>query len=532
MRREPDVQQIIDTIRNILNEKSPSNCEWEAVFESFNDWVVLHCHAHEDSDSLWVCSKLYPEARIADLKLETEYPSTAYYLSGSNNIDHVEPSWGIEESFSNSELPLYFWRSFHGRRKGDEHYYELNQLVLHLLDLHKIEGSQDESYGTLDELGETEKVIQIIKEKDISVIIMNRVKLDKLLDMGDWILARYTKNSRFLKKSPSFGEGEKTDYTLTKFDGLFELYNIENEFFEHYGVQILRTLNTKKPEKLYAKFFIQNTKSGALESLSIDPMSLSNPNYPVFDLTPIFFKAEVLNKYKNNPDKYTLSERTVDCRGAWHLKTYDTTEFHQVHTYAIYLSRLPYNEQLYWKSFNEKPKSGISNRAIQTDIFGEFPQEKSLLESLNEAVGNLERTNIWSPKGGNLEVAATGLHLLNTENQNEWQDFIIALNNVVNEGFKKPNLLTFAKNMGEPDKDLGTLGLLKFILKKSENENIIDKTHKVLQDLQKMRSKGKAHGNWEYPDGSLIEHSQKTLMSVTTAINLLVETITNIKYDA
>ena len=94
-----------------------------------------------------------------------------------------------------------------------------------------------------------------------------------------------------------------------------------------------------------------------------------------FETSPIFFKPGVLDKYKNDTDKYTLKERFIDCRGGWYLKTYHINEQGQVHTYACYLSLLPYEEQVYWKSFNENPRGPISKTAVQTDFKGKPPSK-------------------------------------------------------------------------------------------------------------------------------------------------------------
>lgn len=70
----------------------------------------------------------------------------------------------------------------------------------------------------------------------------------------------------------------------------------------------------------------------------------------------------------------TLEERSITCRNAWDLPTFDINEAGQVHTYICYLAKLPYEDQLYWKSFNEWPRGpfpsaptkptskGLSNR--------------------------------------------------------------------------------------------------------------------------------------------------------------------------
>ena len=81
-----------------------------------------------------------------------------------------------------------------------------------------------------------------------------------------------------------------------------------------------------------------------------------------------------------------VKDRSIRARNSWYLETYDINEVGQVHTYLIYLSRLPYEEQLYWKSFNEAPTAPISKRAFATDFQGEFYGEYDPLSSLRYAL--------------------------------------------------------------------------------------------------------------------------------------------------
>lgn len=106
-----------------------------------------------------------------------------------------------------------------------------------------------------------------------------------------------------------------------------------------------------------------------------------------YETSPIFFKAEILDKYKNNPDKYELQERTISCRGGWSLQTYDINKYNQVHTYAVYLARLPYKEQLHWLQYNEEPKGEISERAFQTDFAAQY-SKASPLQQLKRSLKN------------------------------------------------------------------------------------------------------------------------------------------------
>lgn len=64
--------------------------------------------------------------------------------------------------------------------------------------------------------------------------------------------------------------------------------------------------------------------------------------------SPVFFNAQVLDKYKADPRRSTgWGHRSINCRQAWSLQTYDINEAGQVHTCITHLGNLPYREQLY-----------------------------------------------------------------------------------------------------------------------------------------------------------------------------------------
>lgn len=128
---------------------------------------------------------------------------------------------------------------------------------------------------------------------------------------------------------------------------------------------------------LEAVFTAYDWRNGRIAKISTDPKATANyfnseENLLPFEQSPAFFRPEVLLKYKGDRDKYTVGERDVSCRSAWHLEGIDVNDAGQIHAYICYLRRLPYTEQLHWLSFSEKPKESISQRAFINDFQGEF----------------------------------------------------------------------------------------------------------------------------------------------------------------
>lgn len=192
-----------------------------------------------------------------------------------------------------------------------------------------------------------------------------------------------------------------------------------------------------KANRSYATFKIYDRKNDANVETSCGPEFLFNyfQKYELpWEISPAFFRPEVLHRFKADPEKYTLEDRSVSCRNAWYLKTYDINEAGQVHTYIGYLADLPYEEQLYWQAFNEWPKGPISARAHQTDIVGDWHREYEPLGTLKHTISLMDKSppSWWKPRGDALSDA---VRYPATDSVKEWGDEILALDQYLVEGF-------------------------------------------------------------------------------------------------
>jgi hypothetical protein len=219
-----------------------------------------------------------------------------------------------------------------------------------------------------------------------------------------------------------------------------------------------------------------------------------------------------LTKYKADPDKYDLSDRSITCRNAWHLKTFDINEAGQVHTYIGYLQHLPFKEQQYWKLYNEWPKAGLSKRTIDTDFKGEWTSESDPLQSLRYAVSELDRDppSWWRARGSQLRDR---VHYPVTTSSKEWADELLALDQMVVEGFVATELRKIAVAAGvKIDTSWQSLKLVQEILRTRDSltaDNIIE----PLRELHHLRSKVPGHHTGERAKleaGALREHGSLT----------------------
>jgi hypothetical protein len=211
-------------------------------------------------------------------------------------------------------------------------------------------------------------------------------------------------------------------------------------------------------------------------------------------MSPAFFNAEVLHRYKADPDKYELSDRSIYCRGTWTLRTFDINEEGQVHTYLVYLRNLPYKEQIYWQSFNEWPKGGLSTRAITTDFMGEFYTEYDSLNYLKQKINSLDKSppDWWIPRG---EAVVKAVHYPATSSSAEWANEILALDQLLNEGFREKALRKLADSLGrEPTAEWKSLRLLEeCLIGKGLDPDDAKMLCGSLRNLRDMRNVTKGH---------------------------------------
>jgi hypothetical protein len=443
-------------------------------------------------------------------------------------------SWGITVTFSeprsvsisppldhtgsktlDSGEQLVFARRFEGR-PDEKSYLEALQKFVHVFDLHFLEGRN--AYCRLDKHGDIEDVIRIVTipakgdEFGGTAVTCNRAVLDEYLALTDSTIVRTFDFTRY-RPSHFGGWSDPPATHYTKEGDLFYRVHVEagHACFMR-GCQIVRCLTSKesiverldptaKKERQHASFIAYDWKNKVVRDISCAPGETANyftKSALPFELSPAFFKPDVLLKYKADQDKYRLQDRSISCRGAWHLETYDINEVGQVHTYLVYLRDLPYEEQLYWKSFNERPKGPISKRAIKTDFEGSWDVDYDPLDSLRDSVRELnrERAPWWTLRS---EKLIGHLHYPVTASPDEWSNEILQLDQLVVEGFETRWLKNKAQALGRtPDPNFRSLKLVEeCLIALGLAEGDAQKIVAPLRKTHDLRSKLKGHASGE-----------------------------------
>ena len=149
-------------------------------------------------------------------------------------------------------------------------------------------------------------------------------------------------------------------------------------------------INSKNEEEKYAEFIVEDWRHERLTTTTIGPRDITSyfegAEGKPYHISPVYFRGEVLDKYRNDREKYTLGSDSIGCRNAWYLWPWRVNDAGQIFTYAIYLSRLPYEEQLHWEQYNEKPKGDLPERIVRTDFLAQWGEVEPGIEQLKATI--------------------------------------------------------------------------------------------------------------------------------------------------
>lgn len=483
-----------------------------------DDYIILYASLpHVFIHSVLIPYAEYTASEIKDLLQWDECtPYSSWGAVCTTSDVWIEPPlFNGNKKISQKSEQIIFACSFRGVQSR-ANYYELNQKIAHILGVHFMD--EKNAWCKLNQ-GDLEEVVKIFS--DISILIKN--SYGTLIVIQKKLLAEYAGlTDMMLVRKFDFTRYKKGDFFKTegrqeiKFDGKNNIYGeliIIPEYGSHsVGIQLTDIKLSKsevhkkfwhgsesEAEKQYVEYLAYDFKNTKISTISCNPLLLANyfteSNLP-FELTPAFFKPEVLLKYKSDKEKYQLKDRSISCRESWHLETFDINSAGQVHTYLIYLSRLPYEEQLHWKQYNESPKTSISDRALTTDFIGQFDTNYDPLLSLKRKLESLNKLNQkwWKLRN---DDALIKVHYPYTDSRDEWAEEILNLDQLLVEGFETSWLRKKAVALGRvPDPSFGSLKLVEecLIALGFEDDNA---KHIVepFQILHKIRTKSKGHSS-------------------------------------
>jgi hypothetical protein len=479
-----------------------------------SDHVILYASFR----SLWIISVLAPTSNLQNPNKDDLYnariqTSDAWCIQkawggGQGHRMYLEApfQFGEEHPLRDSD-PIIYRRSFEGMQDYVPPI-EISQKLVHSLGLHFM--SERNAFCRLNSEGDIDEVIHIFQDKGTgnfdsrALVLIDARALAKYMAVGDFALFRKFDITRF--RPSSFSSWGTSTSHFEAADLFYNAVSDSNQSYIH-GGQILRPTITvdqlidewKREDdpnaRQYETFKIHDWKNKRFVEWSSTPSELSNyftESEKPYELSPAYFGPEVLTKYKADPDKYDLADRSITCRNSWYLKTYDINEAGQVHTYIGYLQNLPHREQQHWKLYNEWPRGGLSKRAIETDFEGKWTSEKDPLQSLRYAVEELDRDPPlwWRSRGPEVR---NRVHYPVTTSSKEWADELLILDQMLVEGFIARELRKLATDTGvKLEADWQSLRIIQELLR-ARHYHAADEIMAPLRQLHHLRSKVSGH---------------------------------------
>ena len=443
------------------------------------------------------------------------YRSRAGYAWGGGS-DNVWIERGVPISNSESlkdATQLVFARELEGMKGSDRVYFEILQEYSHLSGIHW--RPEQRAYCRFDEQGDWEHIVSVTSGETrggVTLVSFKRDDLEQYLAVSNSVLVRMFDFTLFQRSYFTLWP-EGPEHVVGENDSFFYRQRVDaGKAAYTRGVQILRPsrpmsriLASITGERLgqanrqYCEFIAWDWRNRRVASISTDPSATTNyfvasQNSLPYEVSPAFFRPEVLSKYKADRDKFTVSEenRYIDCRGGWGLRSYDINEAGQVFVYICYLRYLPYQEQLYWKNFNEDPKSGISERALLNDFKGEWVDFEQPLANLLSTLREWDGRDVpWWKLGSETLLAAVNTPY--TSSVEEWSRAFLDLAKLLVEGFQIGAIRKELHGHGIPfGKEERSITLLEKLIIKNGSLSAGERLN-GLRELQRVRSLVASH---------------------------------------
>lgn len=494
--------------------------------EKFDDWLELknvipflerelndkHIILYAISKHLFINSILIPNIQYEDKDIKNilEWSGNSFTTwsiwesSYSYKLD--KPNSPLRHNIGFDSEQIIFGREFEGV-KGYECYYEVNQKIFHSLGLHFI--PERKAWCRLDSNGD---IYESIKETDITldhndeikIIYIDKQLFSKYTSATNQLLLRMIDCHAFRDNFYGWSDERKYIDIKTKIThGQFGYDLPIGSYFR--GIQFVdlnsissELLENEKNENLeYVDLIVNDLKHEIITTVSCNPEELdnyfTNTGKPL-EMSPAFFNAEVLRKYKSDTEKYTIRDRSIECRGTWFLRSFDINAAGQVSVYLVDFNKLPYKEQLHWKQYNEEPKASISKGAIETDFLGKFTSHISPLNKLKSLLSQMGNDNLgwWKLRNkDNLNKLQYPL----TKSKDEWAEELLTFDQLVIEGLEEKWLRNTAKTLNANiENKYRALKLIESILiaKGFEKEHAHE-IMSIFHEIHNLRSEVKGH---------------------------------------
>ncbi|MFB3895796.1 MAG: hypothetical protein ACE14V_05785 [bacterium] len=462
-----------------------------------NEWITVYERHYNGEENFSIYSAL-----IANNIVEKSLNSTSFDLRTDVGL-HVPKENNDEAKRINHQYPnigvkaIAILRYFKGLK---ESYWEISEEFRHYFNLY--EDKKNNKLILIGDNGDDEEVI-LISENKIQIKLR---LIKKYLTVKKMHLALLFDIFRNSEKTIEELETEKCNKSIKGRDFIYNINiypqespKIMKSTGHLVGKKMISGWKEFKPkDDKYVDFIIGINEDGQEILCTCDEDKLvddsgKNEGAPS-EITPVFFKRDVLAKYYSQPDKYSVNDGSLECLGYWKL-IIDNNHYKYIVVFLGELGGLPYKEQLYWQSFNVATQDSISRTAwlrniavqrvdpVKSDLY--FKRKYRVLQQKWE-----ERFGwkLFNPLKKGDEHCFQTLRIPLTNEQKEFDEQVLSLVKVLIDSLNEASL---EKGLEIEEKDAQGLDKLEaFILSKGFK---FDTRFRYLRKLQDLRSSSVAH---------------------------------------
>ena len=355
------------------------------------------------------------------------------------------PTWGsggqveyFRYGVENGVEPLIINRDFHRVREG---YNEISEEFRHFHRLYH--DRKTEKYIKIDDAG-NEEVVAVVKSNQIDIRLKEIRQFLAVKEMYLSIRFDFTDYSVHPLKVLGI---ESNLQGCFKRDGLVcwthSSIDIDSEPSKSMswlmGKRLIKPLPKSKSgfgdfavqDREYVEFIFDVDDNGDEICHTCDPEKLG------FPAARIHFSKKVLDKYYNEPGKYTVRDSEVSCGSLWGVKI-DNHAPDKVCVMFRDLRHLPYREQQHWRAHNILPEGGVSETFFRRNVQGEWANSdqpdllfKQHYELLRRACDECLGWQLLKPLGSGDEYRLQRIRVPAVEEESHFKDLVSDLTSVL-----------------------------------------------------------------------------------------------------
>ena len=420
----------------------------------------------------------------------------AYAPPGESQIKYFR--WGVDEDMYGPE-PLVICRQFSGVK---EDYIEISEEFRLFHNLYH--DRKTDTYITIDGAGNEKKVV-IVKPNEVLIGLQEIRQFLAIKEMYLSMLFEFDEYSTYSLQELGLSETKQSEFTRQDLMFCRHHYYVVSASLSSFsayrgfrsasrlrGRRLIKPLPKSKSgfgdfaveTKQYAEFIVDVDDDGDKIYHTCDPDKLDDfpgENSEVaWKLTRVHFRKQVLDKYHNEPSKYSVEDSIVRCSSLWSMRI----DNHDPEKVCVFLDELgislPYVEQCHWSQpqYNIPPEGDVSETFYRRMVLGEWASSdqpdllfKQSYEQLQKACDEYLGWQLLKPLSSGDEYRLRRLRIPTVDEESHFKDSILDIANILIERLNEELLETLIPVSKREDIKRG-INRLEYVLDSRKVEGV------------------------------------------------------------